>query len=88
MTGLGFAHGLDAEEFGGDVAHGFFSLLLGLGPARAAEGVQGGIGFACADVFADEMGLADGDVEFWRFNRGVAGGVFDDEALHLRIEGD
>ena len=40
VPGLRFAHGLDAQHFRRDVAHGFFRLLLGLGPARAAERVE------------------------------------------------
>ena len=46
MAGLRFAHGLDAQEFSSDIAHGLFRLLLGLVPARAAERVERRMRFA------------------------------------------
>ena len=66
MAGLRFARGLDGEQFAGDIAHGAFGLLLGLGPARAAERVQRRTRLARADVFADQMRLGDGHVKFRR----------------------
>ncbi len=81
VAGLRFAHGLDAQHFGGDVAHGFFRLLLRLRPARAAERVQRRMRLARADVFADEMRLADGNVKLRRLDGVAAGRVFDDETF-------
>ena len=89
MAGLRFAHGLDLQQFGGDIAHGALGLFLGLVPARAAERVQRRMRLAHADVFADEMRLGDGHVKFWRFVAGMVGRIFDDEAFacRLRVEG-
>ena len=67
MTRLRFAHGLNAQHFRRDVAHGAFRLLLGLCPTRAAKLVQRRIRLARADIFADEMGLAHGHIKFRRF---------------------
>ena len=71
VAGLRFAHGLDAQQFGGDIAHGAFGLFLRLGPARAAERVQRRMRLARADVFADQMRLADGHVKFGRLVAGI-----------------
>ena len=81
VAGLRFAHGLDLQQFGGDVAHGALGLFLRLVPARAAERVQRRMRLARADVFADEMRLGDGHVKFRRFVAGIGGRVFDDEAF-------
>ena len=81
MAGLRFAHGLDLQQFGGDIADGALGLFLRLVPARAAERVERRTHLAHADVFADEMRLGDGHVKFRRFVAGMAGRVFDDEAL-------
>ena len=85
VAGLRFAHGLDAQHFRRDVAHGVFGLLLGLVPARAAERVERRMRLARADVFADEMRLADGNVKFRRLVAGIAGRVFDDETFGVGV---
>ncbi len=82
MAGLGFARGLDAQQFGGDVAHGAFGLFLRLFPARAAERVERRMRLARADVFADQMRLGHGHVKFRRLIAGIGGRVFDDQTLH------
>ena len=66
VAGLGFARGLDAQQLGGDIAHGALGLLLRLVPARAAQRVQRRMRLARADVFADEMRFGDGNVKFGR----------------------
>ena len=81
MAGLRFAHGLDAQKFRRDIAHGFFRLLLCLVPARAAERVERRMRPAHADIFADEMRLGDGNVKFGRLFAGICGRVFDDETF-------
>ena len=79
------ARGLDGEQFPREIAHGAFGVFLGLLPAPAAEGVEGRAHLARAHVFADEMRLADGDVEFRRGLVGFARRVFDDQAFLLRV---
>ena len=81
VAGLRFAHGLDLQQFGGDIAHGTPGLFLRLVPARAAERIERRMHLAHADVFADEMRLGDGHVKFWWFVAGMVGRVFDDEAF-------
>ena len=81
VAGLRFAHGLDLQQFGGNVAHGALGLFLRPVPARAAERIERRTLFAHADVFADEMRFGDGHVKFRRFIAGMAGRIFDDEAL-------
>ena len=81
VAGLRFAHGLDLQQFGGDVAHGAFGLFLRLLPARAAERVQRRMRLAGADVFADQVRLGDGHIKLRRLVAGTGGRVFDDEAL-------
>jgi hypothetical protein len=78
---LGFARGLDGEQFAGEIADSFFGVGFGFGPAGTAQGIEGWMGFACADVFADEMGFGDRDVEFRWFLIGFTRGEFDDEAF-------
>ena len=85
MAGLRFAHGLDAQQFGGDIAHGAFRLLLRLVPARAAERVERRTRLAHADIFADEMRLGDGHVKFGRFFAGIRGRIFDDETFRAGL---
>ena len=85
---LRFARGLDGEELAGEIADGAFGGFFGFGPARAAEGVERRADFAGADVFADEVRFADGDIEFGRRVFGVAGRVFDDETFLAAFEGE
>ena len=72
MARLRFARGLDGEQFAGDIAHGPFGLLLGLGPARAAERVERRTRLARADVFADQVRLGHRHIKLGRRLRRVA----------------
>ena len=83
MARLRFAHGLDAEHFRRDVAHRFLGLLFRPGPAIAAKLIQRRVRFTCADVFADEMRLADGNVKFRRLHRIATWGVFQNQTLRF-----
>ena len=77
--------GLDGEQLPREIAHGALGVFLGLLPAPAAERVEGRTRLPRADVFADEMRLADRDVKFRRRLVRLAWRVFDDEAFLLRV---
>ena len=87
MADLRGARGLDGKEVRRDITHRAFGVFLRLLPATAAEGVERRTRLARANVFADEMRLADGNVETRRRLIGIAGGVLDGETFLLRAGG-
>jgi len=74
--------GLNLQQFGGRRrARHARPVPLPCSSASRPSVLSARTHFANADVFADEMRLGDGHVKFWRFVAGMAGRVFDDEAL-------
>ena len=78
---LRLAHGLDPQHFGGEILHGALGFFLRFIPTLAAQRVECRSRLARANVFADQMRLADGHIKFRRRVVGIRRGVFDDEAF-------
>ena len=65
VAGLGFAHGLDAQHFGGDIADGAFASALLPCASACRRACERRTHFAHADVFADEMRLGRRARKVW-----------------------
>ena len=66
MSSLGRAGRLDGKKFACKIAHRPLGLVLGFRPASSAQGIELRTGFACPDIFANEVRLADGNIKFRR----------------------
>src|SRR5262249_16714613 len=72
---------LNGKLLAGAGPHRALCLRFGLRPSRAPERVQRRSCLASADIFADEMGLSDRNVEFGWWLARIIRRVFDYETL-------